>query len=63
MASNLAKGKAKVGYVLPEGLIERIKLRAVRQKVRPSTAAEELLLLGLKSLKASKAEAESARTS
>lgn len=63
MSTHLAKGKAKIGLVLPEALIERIRLRAVRQKMRPSAAAEELLYLGLKALKGAKTEPETVHAS
>jgi hypothetical protein len=52
----LAKGKGRVGYVLPEKQIERIHLLAVKRKVRTSHFVEHLLNLGLKAL-AEKSEA------
>lgn len=46
-ACMVAKGKARVGYVLPEKLIERIALKAVREKSRPSRVVDRLLTRGL----------------
>jgi hypothetical protein len=43
----VAKGKARVGYVLPEKLIERVALKAVREKSRPSFVLERLIVRGL----------------
>jgi hypothetical protein len=48
LTAKIPKGKAKVSYVLPEKLVERIKIRAVRQKKRLSGMVEELLVDGLR---------------
>ena len=58
----LAKGKAKVGYVLDEETIHAVIVRASRRKMRPSHLVDEILAKALSRMNAKEDHPETAAT-